>query len=407
MGDAAPEVTAKAVEKIQNSAYQNALVLVDSLNIPNRKVREGLFHVLETLDIKALDVYRFARSQLEASYSCLIESEALGAFPESPERNLLRDHLIQEGKVRIDNVLRVLSIQDASGRTRIIWRGISSSDARQRSNSIEALTDTMDSALTRILTPLVEDLPLEQKLKSGRKFLELPVFAGRPSLISHLVAKQDWVTSLLALSLMAKEGCDGVDPGLLTALTGSENPWISRKASICLAAKNSHKDISATDMTDELELVLRILHIKTVGIFQGLSVGDLAAIGTVTEEILTGANEIVIREGEPGTTLYLIIEGDVSVIKGGDRETCAEIAALTAGDYFGEMALIDDAPRSATIRTRSRARFMILTKREFTQIVREQPQIALNICKALSRRIRTLHSKLGERERSCTAVFNS
>ena len=407
MGDAAPEVGATAMELIQNSDYQNPLVLVNALNIPSRKVREGLFRVLETLDIKALDMYRFARSQLEASYSCLIEMEALRKFPESPERDLLRDHLIQEGKVRIDNVLRVLSIQDASGRTRIIWRGISSSDARQCSNSIEALTDTVDSALTRILIPLVEDMPLEERLESGRKAFELPIFAGRASLISHLIGKGDWVTSLLALSLMAKQGCDGIDPGLITALTASENPWVSRKARKCLSVKDLDKDVSVTDLTDQLDLVLRILHIKNIGIFQGLPVGELAAIGMVTEEISYGAHEVVIREGERGESLYLIIEGDVSVIKGEETENCDEIAALAAGDYFGEMALIEDAPRSATIRTRSQARFMVLTKQEFTRIVREHPQIALNICKALSKRIRNLHGKLGEQERSCTAVFNS
>lgn len=65
MGDAVPAISAKAMEVIQNSDYQNPLVLVKALNIPSRKVREGLFRVLETLNIKALDVYRFARTQLK------------------------------------------------------------------------------------------------------------------------------------------------------------------------------------------------------------------------------------------------------------------------------------------------------------------------------------------------------
>ncbi|MCF8142379.1 MAG: cyclic nucleotide-binding protein [Deltaproteobacteria bacterium] len=204
MGDPVPEIGARAMEMIQASAYQNPAVLVKSLNIPSRKVREGLFRVLETLDIKALDVYRFARTQLKKAYSCLLEKEALKALLESPERDLLMDHLIQEGKTRIENVLRVLSIQDTSGRIRVIWRGLSSSDARQRSNGIEALTHVADRALTTILIPVVEDLRLAEKLKAGRKTFAFPEFREKPSLMAHLMAKGDWVTSQLALSLAAK-----------------------------------------------------------------------------------------------------------------------------------------------------------------------------------------------------------
>ncbi|MCF8142380.1 MAG: cyclic nucleotide-binding domain-containing protein [Deltaproteobacteria bacterium] len=116
-----------------------------------------------------------------------------------------------------------------------------------------------------------------------------------------------------------------------------------------------------------------MLHLKKVGIFQGLSVGELAAIGIMCKVVSYGAEEVVIREGEPGDTLYLIFEGDVSVIKGEGLEKCSEIAVMTAGDYFGEMALIDDAPRSATVKTKTKARFMILTKRDFGRIAREHP----------------------------------
>ena len=94
--------------------------------------------------------------------------------------------------------------------------------------------------------------------------------------------------------------------------------------------------------------------------------------------------------------MFLIIKGAGSVIKGageeGEREI--ELGRTGTGDYFGEMALFEDAVRSATIRTAEEARFLILHKQEFTEIVREYPQIALHICKALSARIRDLHAKI-------------
>jgi len=58
------------------------------------------------------------------------------------------------------------------------------------------------------------------------------------------------------------------------------------------------------------------------------------------------------------------------------------------------MALVDDIVRSATVRTEEESRFLVLHKQEFKEIVREYPQIALQICKALSGRIRKLHDKV-------------
>jgi CRP-like cAMP-binding protein len=125
-------------------------------------------------------------------------------------------------------------------------------------------------------------------------------------------------------------------------------------------------------------------------------VSELAAVASVTEEVDYPVDEIVIREGESGETMYLVIKGEVSVIKGmgeeGGREF--ELARIGAGDYFGEMALFEDTVRAASIRTAEASRFLVLHKQEFTEIVREYPQIALHICKALSGRLRELHEKI-------------
>ncbi|MBW1826547.1 MAG: cyclic nucleotide-binding domain-containing protein, partial [Deltaproteobacteria bacterium] len=76
------------------------------------------------------------------------------------------------------------------------------------------------------------------------------------------------------------------------------------------------------------------------------------------------------------------------------------IDRIKAGDYFGEMALFEDAVRSVSIRIEEPSRFMVLNKQEFKELVREYPQIALEICKVLSGRIRNLHTKIEKREYS-------
>jgi len=150
-------------------------------------------------------------------------------------------------------------------------------------------------------------------------------------------------------------------------------------------------------MTDETTISEKIMLLKGIEIFESLSVSELAAIASVVEEIDYPAGEIIITEGSSGDTLYLIIKGEVSVIKDLGKINEVEIDRMTAGDYFGEMALFEDTVRSASIRTEKSSALMVLHKQEFKEIVREYPQIALEICKVLSGRIRKLHQKIEAR----------
>ena len=93
-----------------------------------------------------------------------------------------------------------------------------------------------------------------------------------------------------------------------------------------------------------------------------------------------------------------MIEGEVSVIKDLGEINEVEIDRMTDGEYFGEMALFENTVRSASIRTEKPSAFMVLHKQEFKEIVREYPQIALEICKVLSGRIRKLHQKIEARD---------
>ncbi len=155
-------------------------------------------------------------------------------------------------------------------------------------------------------------------------------------------------------------------------------------------------------MGTEISVPDKILHLRRIRIFEGLSITELAAVASVTEEIVFQPGETVIKEGEPGETMYLILEGEVSVNKGQEQGREIELDRISSGDYFGEMALFEDIPRSATIRTQKETRLLMLHKREFAEIVREYPQIALHICRVLGARLRKLHDKVKRNEKQFT-----
>ena len=133
---------------------------------------------------------------------------------------------------------------------------------------------------------------------------------------------------------------------------------------------------------------------KQIYIFEGLTVGELAAVASATEEANYNPGNTVVKEGDTGDTMYMIIKGEVSVLINNENDINIEIDRMDTGDFFGEMAFFRDAKRSATIRVEQDYRVLVIHKHEFNEIVREYPQIALKICKVLSDRIHHLHKKV-------------
>ncbi|NQU13769.1 MAG: cyclic nucleotide-binding domain-containing protein [Desulfobacteraceae bacterium] len=403
MDDPSEKVHDLAKDRLQAAPYQNAQLLIESLNIPRRKVRDGLFALLESLDIKDVDVFRFARSQMERCYNYLAESEGLRSMPESEERDLLIAHLENKKHMELENVLRVLATEDSSGQMRAIWRGIFSANARRRANSLEALDDSIDASLSRIILPLLEESAPSETLRFGRKNFQLPDFdSDKSALCSHFLSKKDWVTVVLTLYLLAKQGLDGVNKGIVKEHIESDNPYIRQMARRVMEMQSGDSAQTEEDMETEMSIPDKILRLKGIEIFEGLAVGELAAVASVTEEAVYPPGDFVIKEGEAGDTMYLVVKGKVSVLKGqegeeGGREI--ELDRIGAGGYFGEMALFEDVVRSASIRTEEESNLLVLHKQEFTEIVREYPQIALHICKELSGRIRHLHEKVKSYEK--------
>lgn len=123
--------------------------------------------------------------------------------------------------------------------------------------------------------------------------------------------------------------------------------------------------------------------LKTNRLFKQFSDYELDMVRVVTEENLYQDGEAIIKEGEPGKRLYLIAEGKCSVtteVKGAGTE---EISCLEAGEYFGEMSLIESAPVSATVYARGRCRLLWIDRKAFDRLIDEEMPIANKLLRAI------------------------
>jgi CRP/FNR family cyclic AMP-dependent transcriptional regulator len=101
-------------------------------------------------------------------------------------------------------------------------------------------------------------------------------------------------------------------------------------------------------------------------------------------------NTIILSEGDSSDSLYLILSGKVKVFLNDENGKEAIINYQEAGEYFGELSLIDDSTRSASIMTVDKSTLAVITKQAFHQIMKENPDIAIHLLKDLVHRIRTL-----------------
>jgi CRP-like cAMP-binding protein len=122
--------------------------------------------------------------------------------------------------------------------------------------------------------------------------------------------------------------------------------------------------------------------IKRVPLFSSASKKELEEIASLADEIDLPEGRQVIVEGDTGHEFFVLVEGTADVERGGKK-----VASIGPGDFFGEIALIAKTPRSATIRTTSPVRALVITDRAFRQLLDLSPQIAVGVLTALAERL--------------------
>ncbi|MFH1809028.1 MAG: Stp1/IreP family PP2C-type Ser/Thr phosphatase [Pseudomonadota bacterium] len=141
------------------------------------------------------------------------------------------------------------------------------------------------------------------------------------------------------------------------------------------------------------EVNLKLETLKKIPLFRHLTYQELVKVLNITYLENHEAGSVIIRESEEGAELYVVLAGTVTVMKGGQY-----ITDLGAGVHFGEMALIDQSPRSATIAAKETTRVLVVGRRAFYNLIRKEPVLAVKLLwsfvQVLSRRLRETNEQL-------------
>jgi CRP/FNR family cyclic AMP-dependent transcriptional regulator len=126
----------------------------------------------------------------------------------------------------------------------------------------------------------------------------------------------------------------------------------------------------------------KVQALKRAPLFEGLSRKELVQLARVSEDLEAPKGTVLCKEGDIGHEFFVLVDGDVDVSRKGRR-----LGTRGAGDFLGEIALVEQIPRTATVKAKTDVRFFVLTSTDFKHLLEEHPNVERKVMRALARRI--------------------
>jgi CRP/FNR family transcriptional regulator, cyclic AMP receptor protein len=122
--------------------------------------------------------------------------------------------------------------------------------------------------------------------------------------------------------------------------------------------------------------------LRRIPLFAECSKAELTEVAISADEREAAEGDRLTEEGQPGREFFILVEGAVSVSQGGKK-----LGDLGPGDWFGEMAILRFKPRTATVTATSPVRLLVISDRDFRQVVETTPRIALKVLRSVAQRL--------------------
>jgi hypothetical protein len=350
--------------------------LLDALEHGKRAVRDATLPILRDMPVSAATLHALIEREVGQMQHVLLKMHGLRKGP-------ARDAVLQRLRERIAEGLHttLLLLATVLHEDRIAALGrilVQSRDGRRRAVLLEALEALLPPAESAWLIPLLERADPSTLAPAAARALgrPLPSFdeAVRDTLADHDQLTRTLLTATLDAPTRARLAA--AQPSLRSALAA--RPELEH-----------HRTGGHAGHDESMSKVEIILQLRTLDLFDRVTTRDLSELAALVREETHAPGSTIVREGDFGDCLYVVLEGEVYVTREGES-----IARLKPGEFFGEMSVFDGETRSATITAATRSRLLRLERRDFLQLMDEQPGIAIAICQTLSARVRELIKKV-------------
>jgi len=122
--------------------------------------------------------------------------------------------------------------------------------------------------------------------------------------------------------------------------------------------------------------------LKKAPLFEGLSRKELEHLAQLADDLEVPAGKVLTRQGDTGREFFVLMDGEVEVVRDGEL-----LATRSSGDFIGEISILEDMPRTATVTAKTPVRLFVLTAQSFRSFVEEAPEVENKVLRTLARRL--------------------
>jgi HEAT repeat protein len=295
---------------------------------------------------------------------------------------LLVDTLKHRTSLSEERLVKAIGLFGNTQAMSIVRKSLNAGDAGTRAAALETLETLGDPMITKEVLPILD--------RGGIFVVDDEQMIESSVVIGGLLESDDyWLRAIAARAVFELGMAEHVP--LLKKLKTDPVLLVKQAAQNALAGMDGNGKMKTLKTLSTLD---RVLLLREIPMFSGLSPEDLEQIADVAQEQLFPAKSFICHEGEPGDSLFIIVHGSVGVLKKvGDTE--ATLAVRKDGEFVGEMAVLESSLRSATLRAEGDVRMLVLDGSSFKAILRDRPEVAISVLQHMSRRVRELNERVG------------
>ena len=284
--------------------------------------------------------------------------------------HLLREALATDAAGCEQRLVKTIGLLSDRTALEQVGLGLRAHHAESRAAAIEALETLGDKQLARQIIPLLEETPGGDQRSAGAALQEL------------IESDDTWLRALAARAI-PEVGAAELTP-YLRALLRDQDSFTRTAAHDALIEMGEIKPMETLQTMTAME---RVLLLHEIPLFAALSPDDLKQIADIAREQWYADGSYLCREGEKGDEMYVLATGQVRVTKGAGRAE-KYLATRHAGDFIGEMAIIEAEPRSATVHAEGEVRTLVIDSEPFKAILLDRPEVAIALLRSVHRRLR-------------------
>jgi hypothetical protein len=339
-------------------------------------VQQGILEVMRLSGLKDFEIVPFFTKQVSQAYTNLIILRRLETLEETTSVVFLKKHLNEMMDETLRLIFYALWVYHAD--MRLIYNALKSETA---SIAVELVETSVEKDIVPYLIPLIEDVPIDEKIEKGRQVLPLVRHDNIERLLTMLVQTGYPVTRIIALFVIGENMPDTSFTPVVESRLDDPDERVQELARFAMARINNEE----AQMPEAIDIINKL---KSFSLFEDLGIRELYAIATVVTLECFEPGDLIIVEKEDNSSIYMIVSGQVSIVGGYGTNEEHEKVVIGNGSFMGELSMFTRHSPNATCIAKDTTETLVLPHHQFVEVMRVYPQIGINLCEFFSNKLR-------------------